>query len=79
MYILGKSLVLYRAEQNKILESSRGIVRLNAAITCQHSIKVGVAKLQVSRWLKAMNKLKNAIKIESINELKAAVAFCRCC
>ena len=75
--ILGKSLVFYRAEQNKILESSRGIVRLNAAITCQHSIKVGVAKLQVSRWLKARSKLKNAIKIESINELKAAVAFCR--
>ena len=74
--ILGKTLVLYRAEQNKILESSRGIVRLNAAITCQHSIKVGVAKLQVSRWLVAANKLKNAIKVESIDALKAAVAFC---
>jgi hypothetical protein len=77
--ILGKTLVLYRAEQNKILESSRGIVRLNAAITCQHSIKVGVAKLQVKRWLKAYDMLRRACdsNLNSINELKSAVAFCK--
>ena len=77
--ILGKTLVLYRAEQNKILESSRGIVRLNAAITCQHSIRVGVAKLQLKRWLKAYDMLRRACgsNLNSINELKSAVAFCK--
>eukprot|EP00945_MAST-04E_sp_MAST-4E-sp1_P007366 g7366.t1 len=74
--LIGNNLVLYRSAQNKKLESSRGIIRLNAAITCQEAIRFGVTRIMCLRWRRASERLRKAYKNEELDELQDALENC---
>ena len=68
--------MLYRSVQNKKLESSRGVIRLNAAITCQEAIRFGVTRIMCLRWRRASERLRAAYDTRNLDDLNSALEYC---